>query len=148
MPPGVPRPLAPTAHDHGAFTEPVHAFVPSIAISNLIRVDSPAFREWRGDSLVASLRAQTLFRLRVRDEHVIYVEPIRIGFRIRDLAEGADGRVVLWADGDAVITLSLAPSEPVGSVVFERCRACHDSGPGSELLAPSLRATIGRKSGW
>jgi cytochrome c2 len=146
-------PLAPGAHDHGEFAEPVHAFVPSIAISNLIRVQSRrVFPEWHDDLLIGSLRARTLFRARIRDDRVIYVEPIPLGFRIRDLAEGEDGRILLRTDSGAIVALAAGPTEPVGSVVFEGCRSCHESPPGSESLGPSLKGIVGaavaRESGF
>jgi len=136
-------PLAPEAHDHGAFTEPVHAFVPSIGISNLIRIDSHRFSEWKGDLLVASLIRKSLMRVRLRDERVIYVEPILVGFRIRDLAEGADGRILLWTQEGVVVSLTTGPSKPVGRVIFTRCMACHEATGDSEPLAPSLRGIVG-----
>src|SRR5262249_4081638 len=85
-------PLAPWAHDHGEYTEPVQAFVPSIAISNLIQVDSDLFSEWKGDLLVGSLNTQSVYRVRVRGDRIIYIEQIPVGVRVRDLAEGSDGR--------------------------------------------------------
>ena len=97
-------PLAPDTRDHGALAEPVHVFVPSIGISNLIRVTSVLFPEWRDDLLVASLGAKSLFRVRIRGDVVTYVEPIPIGNRIRDLTEGPGGRIFLWTDeGDVVV---------------------------------------------
>jgi cytochrome c len=75
---------------------------------------------------------------------VIYAEPIRIGFRIRDLVEGADGRILIWTDGAKIIVLSPGPSQAIGSVVFARCQNCHDrSGP--ELVGPSLKGIVGAK---
>jgi cytochrome c2 len=136
-------PSAPGQHDHGAFAEPVHAFVPSIAISNLIRVESNAFPEWKHDLLIGSLNTATLYRARVRDDRVVYVEPIPVRLRIRDLAEGADGRIMLWTDAGNVAVLSPGPTEPIGSVVFARCRLCHESPPGPESLGPSLRGIVG-----
>jgi len=37
--------------------------------------------------------------------HVIYAEPIPVGGRVRDLAEGSDGRVVLVYDDSGNIGL-------------------------------------------
>ncbi len=136
-------PMAPNQHDHGAFTEPVHAFVPSIGISNVISIQSNAFQEWKQDLLVASLNGKSLYRVRLRDTHVIYVEPIFIGVRIRDLAEGADGRIVMWTDGGKIVTLTSGSSGPIASVVFTRCRQCHESPAGAESLGPSIRSIVG-----
>src|SRR6185295_14079665 len=80
------------------FEQPVFAWVPSIGVSNLIEVANfhPA---WDGDLLVASLRAQTLFRLRRDgDRRIVYSEPIVLGQRLRDIAALPDGTLVLWTD--------------------------------------------------
>jgi cytochrome c2 len=138
-------PLAPGGHDHGAFTEPVFVFPPSTGISNLIRVSSPLFSEWKDDLLIGSLRARSLFRLRIRDDHAIYVETIPLGYRVRDLVQGTDGRILLWTQSGRVIALSGGPAEPVGSVVFERCGTCHEAPEDSPLRAPSLKGIVGSK---
>ena len=41
----------------------------------------------------------------MREGHVVYLEPIEIGSRIRDLIEGHDGRIILWTDDDTLISL-------------------------------------------
>jgi cytochrome c2 len=133
---------APGGHDHGTYAEPVQAFVPSIAIANLIRVESAAIPEWKGDLLIASLHQLSLYRARIRDDRVIYIEPIYLRTRVRDLAEMADGRLVLWTDGGQLVTLSAGASEPVGSVVFERCRVCHESAE-PVPAGPSIRGAVG-----
>lgn len=141
-------PLAPSDHDHGAFIEPVQAFVPSIAASNLIRVESPLFPEWKGDILLAALR-HSLYRLRLKHEQVVYVEPIFIGgnVRIRDLTERADGRIFLWTDAGAVFEIAPGSAARAGAAVFDRCRTCHETTPGAETSAPSLRGIVGRRAG-
>jgi hypothetical protein len=89
------------------FEKPVFAWVPSIGVSNLIEIANfhPA---WDGDLLVASLRAQSLFRLRRDGEaRVVYSEPVRIGERLRDMAVMADGTLVLWTDDAKLIFISV-----------------------------------------
>jgi len=138
-------PLASPTQDHGEFTEPVFVFPPATGISNLIRVRSPLFSEWKDDLLITSLRARSLFRVRIRDDRAIYVETIPIRYRTRDLAEGADGRILLWTQSGRVIALSGAPTEPVGSVVFERCGTCHEAPEDSPMRGPSLKGIVGAK---
>ncbi len=141
-------PLAPNARNHGTYVEPVHAFVPSIAISSLIQVRAGLFPAWRGDLLVGSLRPQNLYRLRTRADRVLYVEPLSVQREVRDLAEGADGRILLWTDEYDVVVLAPDKSPPVGSVIFERCRACHESAAApSNSPAPTLRGIVGRSAG-
>ena len=61
------------------YQTPVFAWVPSIGVSNLLAIEGELFPQWRGDLLIGSLRAQTLFRARVREGHVAYLEPISAG---------------------------------------------------------------------
>jgi cytochrome c2 len=138
-------PVGPRERNHGGYHAPAQAFVPSIATSNLIEVKGDEFPEWQGDLLLASLYTQSLFRIRRRGEQVIYVEPIQIGRRIRDLAQGSDGRIVLWTDEGDVVVLARARSTPSGGLVFGRCAACHEpGGEGVTALAPSLRGVYQR----
>ena len=139
-------PLAIGQHDHGRFTEPVYAFVPSIGISNLIQLGGKQFPAWKDDLLVGSLRMETLFRLRMRRDHVIYAEPIPLGSRIRDLKEGSDGRIVVWTDIGDVIVLARAPLSAGGALVYDHdCRTCHEPGVGVIARGPSLNSLVARR---
>jgi hypothetical protein len=87
-------------NDHGiagsydGYQPPVFAWVPSIAASNLIEVKGFDQR-WDGDFLVSSLKGQSLYRLRLDKDRVVYSEPIWIGQRLRDITELADGTIAL-----------------------------------------------------
>ena len=131
--------LNPDGLDHAGFTEPVHAFVPSVAISNLIQVGAKQFPRWAGDFLIGSLREETLYRVRIREGRVIFVEPLTVGKRIRDLVEAKDGRVLLWSDDETVTVLSRRPDANTGEEIFDQCRVCHermgrDRGAGAKPL--------------
>jgi cytochrome c2 len=131
-------------NDGKAYEEPVHAFTPTIAPSNLIEVGPAMFPEWDGDLLVASLRAQSLYRIRLHGDRVVYVEPIKIGRRIRDLEQGTDGRIVLWADGREIIVLAPGEPESKGQRLYGKCVRCHESVAGGNAPAPSLRGIVGK----
>jgi cytochrome c2 len=129
-----------------SYQTPVFSWVPSIGVSNLLTVEGELFPEWRGDLLIGSLRGQTLFRARYRQGHVVYLEPIGIGSRIRDLIEGHDGRIILWTDDDMLI--SLRPNEGTsGEAMFEeKCSGCHATQPtGGNTIGPNLRGVFGRR---
>ena len=96
---------------HDAFARPAFAWVPSIAVSAVIVNDDRWFPLWKDDLIVGSLKDLSIFRVRRNGTSVQYVEPIRVGYRVRDLAWIPDGRLALLADGGAVHFLSLA-SEP------------------------------------
>lgn len=139
---------------HDRYEKPIFAWVPSIAASQMIEVEKFNDR-WKGDLLVTSLKAGTIFRLRLEDGIVRYSEPIWFGPRIRDIIELGDTRIALWTDQDQIILISVdqsklsqdkrarAPVVPPDSV---NCMACHHVGPTNEIdVAPSLSRVLNRK---
>ena len=101
-------PLAADPGSHGQFREPTEAFVPAIGISQLLQVGSKYVPRWAGDLLVSSLQAATLFRVHLAGDRVIYTERLDVSTRVRDIAEGQDGRIVIWNDDGEVASLTLA----------------------------------------
>ena len=94
------------------FVPPVFAWVPSIGISGLTSVQkSTEFPEWQGDLLVSSLRDQSLWRIRLREDQIAYTERIELKTRVRDIAMGHDGRIVLWTDEGEIISIRRWPEE-------------------------------------
>jgi aldose sugar dehydrogenase len=104
---GFPRrdwPFNPHPGAHDGYAKPAMAFVPAIGIGNLVQPDPAEFPMWRDDLLVASLRANTLFRVRAEGDHLVYAEPIAFqGHRLRDIVQLADGRVAMLSDGNEVL---------------------------------------------
>lgn len=137
-------PLAGERRDHAEFQEPAIAFIPSIGISNLIYLDSPALPAWRGDLLVASLRDKSLHRARTRQGRVMYVERIPIGTRIRDLEQGSDGRIVLWTDASRLIALAPHQAQTPGERAYATCAVCHGANLEGTPAGPPLAGIIGR----
>lgn len=137
-------------------TEPLYAFVPSMAISPLHLIEDfhPA---WNGDILLGSLKAQTLFRLVIRSQRVVVVEPIWIGHRIRDIAILPNKQIALLTDDSFLIFLSVdsdllkANSKNAGynfEPKLARCLVCHHFETSTPVsVAPSLRNIVGRKIG-
>jgi cytochrome c2 len=140
-------PLNPTGVEFPGFELPIFSWLPDIGVNDLIGVEQDLFPLWRGDLLVGSLAGQTLFRLRVRDDRVEYVEPIKINnTRIRDVAEAPDGRLVLWEDDDNTL-VSLRPlTGSSGEALFAtNCSGCHKVGDGSShRIGPDLYGVVGR----
>ena len=128
-------PFSESQSRHDGYEEPIFTWIPSIAISNLIVVDSQQFPLWQNDLLIASLREQSLFRARIVDGRVSHVEPIKIGLRIRDIAQLPDGRIALWTDGNEVTFLQRASfycherrdSEHI--YTYDAAEACTDLAP-------------------
>jgi glucose/arabinose dehydrogenase len=119
------------------YTAPVFAWVPSVAPTQVIQIDSFDPR-WDGDLLVGSMKGESLFRLRLEAGRVLYSEPIWIGQRIRDLTQTGDGTIVLWTDDTQLLFISvdkdklaqkrLAPAF-LGEIEAGGCLGCHHFGP-------------------
>ena len=133
--------LNPDAHDHGNYHEPAFVFLPSVAISPLIELTGSEFPHWKGDLLAGSLRSQSLFRVRTRDDRVIYVESFFVGHRVRDLAELQSGRVIVWSDDGTLIEVSRTDVE---SAFTRWCAGCHEPKVGA-TVGPSLAGVVGRR---
>ena len=142
--------------EHTGYQAPIFAWVPSIAVSNLIQVEG-FDKRWDGDLLVASLKAQSLFRLRLEKQAVLYSEPIWIGQRLRDIAQLQNGTIVLWTD-DTELQFISADRERLAkdqrnptvttSTLVTSCMYCHHFGPTNTAdFAPSLTNVLGRKIG-
>ena len=113
---------------HDGFEMPVYSWIPAIAPSNLIVSDSQLFPLWKHDLLLASLKAHSLFRVRVHEKRVVYVEQIHIGTRIRDITQMPDGRIALLAENYSNIEIHFLKPFPVSciknyiySVTHEAC---------------------------
>ena len=117
---------------HEGSEEPFYAWIPAIAVSNLIVSDSEQFPLWRDDLLVGSLRSGSLYRVRIRQERVTNIERIGFGERIRDIAQMADGRVALLTDSSKIIFLQRAPlycqlvNDPRSIFSFDAEEVCID----------------------
>ncbi len=94
---------------HDGFLRPAFAWVPAPAVSAIAVNDEKQFPLWKDDLLIASLKDQSLFRVRRHGTDVQYVERIEVGYRIRDLTFMPDGRMALLSDGSQVTFLSRSP---------------------------------------
>lgn len=169
---GRPWPLNAEQGRHGRGVEPVHAWVPSIGVSNLIEAPAAQFPRWRGDLLVASLVDNGLWRVRLAGDRVQYTERLSFdGERLRDIIALPDGRVAMLTDTHKVIlmrraaeerTLASRPAQAAaasvapeartrdgdaGRRVFQTaCASCHTLN-GAASVGPSLKGVLGRKIG-
>ncbi len=150
-------------HDQGKL--PTYSWLPSAAISSLMVVDGidPA---WDGDLLAGSLSSsafgRSLWRIRIAEERVVFVERIRLGHRVRHLTQFGDKIAVLLDSNDVVIfSVSRRPDalakvreimtaavdsalhEDVLSVITT-CTECHSLAESENLVGPSLYGVVGR----
>ena len=74
-------------HLDNNFEEPIFSFVPSIGISEIIKIPKKFSQNWDNNFLLSSLNGGSLFRIRFdsKFEKVIFIEKIFIDRRIRDL---------------------------------------------------------------
>lgn len=147
-------PRSRTQGRHDGYERPIFAWVPSIATSQLIVLEGRAFPWWTGDLLVGTLAAQSLYRVRVEENRVIFAEPITVGHRVRDLVEMRSGTIAIKTDDDFIVfvdNLSATPAaelDPVtrGQIVAGQCQSCHtlDAG-GRSGIGPNLWGVLGRR---
>lgn len=98
-------PPSDTSGAHVGYRHPVYAWVPSIGVSGLTGVEGNLFSKWKGDLLIASLKKNTLYRTRIHEGRVLYIEPIELGHRLRDIVEMDDGTIAIKTDDGGVLTL-------------------------------------------
>ncbi|PWN07790.1 PQQ-dependent sugar dehydrogenase [Rhodohalobacter mucosus] len=98
FPGGVPR------GQHSGYISPVFSWIPAVAPSGIIRMESTKFELWQGDLLVTTMRDQSIRRIRLDDaQNVDYDERIELGHRIRDIATLPDDTLVLFTDDGYLI---------------------------------------------
>ena len=90
---------------------PVVDFTPAPSLSNLTFHQGQKFPDWENDILIGSLRAQTLFRIRLNGDELVEQETLLTHFgRIRDVEMGFDGLVyVLIEHGKTGSIVRLVP---------------------------------------
>ena len=87
------------SHEDFGFEEPLFSFVPSIGISEIIKIDNNFSKKWQNNYLIASLNYMHLLRVKFNNSFtkLIYIEKIFIGERIRDLIYLKDKNIILFA---------------------------------------------------
>ena len=91
---------------------PTVDFTPAPSLSNFTFHQGNQFPEWKNDLLIGSLRAQTLFRVRMDGDEIVERERLitKLG-RIRDVEMGPEGLVyVLIEHGSTGSLLRLVPA--------------------------------------
>ena len=92
--------------------QPVVDLTPSPAVSSFIITTSEQFPEWKGDFLVGSLKARSLFRFEIENNRLVHRETLFEGIgRIRDIEQGYNGDIFLLiehASGGRIVRLAPA----------------------------------------
>tara|TARA_Y200000002_G_C22668485_1_gene658972 strand:+ start:929 stop:2263 length:1335 start_codon:yes stop_codon:yes gene_type:complete len=86
-------------HKELAYEEPIFSFVPSIGISQIVKVPNKFSPLWKDNFLVSSLNGRSLYRIKFDNEYskILFIEKIYIGERIRDVFIGPNERKIYLA---------------------------------------------------
>ncbi len=139
-------PVSTTQGRHDGFREPRYAWLPSIGVSQIIRIESDLeFPIWQNNFLVGSLSTRSLYRLVNESGRIVLSEPIELGKRVRDILELSDGRILVWTDDAALVTLEQAKGDDGQTLFATQCSGCHSIVDGmSHRIGPDLHGVIGR----
>tara|TARA_B100000780_G_C21090687_1_gene439551 strand:- start:96 stop:1388 length:1293 start_codon:yes stop_codon:yes gene_type:complete len=87
------------SHEDNDFEEPIFSFVPSIGITEIIKLDNNFSKQWFNNYLIASMNSKHLYRVKFDNNFtkILFKEKIYIGERIRDLFYLADKKQILLA---------------------------------------------------
>jgi hypothetical protein len=85
--------------NHNEYYEPIYSFVPSIGISEIIKLDNNFAKEWEDNFLIGSLNDKHLLRVKFNDsfKKVLYLEKIFINERIRDIKYYNQKKIIFLA---------------------------------------------------
>lgn len=92
-----------------AFVEPLTYWVPtSVAPAGLLFYTSNLIPQWKGSLFTGSLLGQTLWRMTISPSAVLTREPLltTMGERFRDVAQAADGAILLLTDSGKLLRLA------------------------------------------
>ena len=75
------------SHFENGFEEPIYSFIPSIGISEIIKIPNMFSEKWIDNFIISSLFGRSIYRVKFDNnfKKLIYVEIIYIGQRIRDI---------------------------------------------------------------
>ena len=75
------------SHEENGYQEPIFSFIPSLGISEIIKIDNNFDKDWKNNYLIGSLNHKHILRIKMNKDYskLEYYEDIYIGERIRDL---------------------------------------------------------------
>ena len=149
---------------HSGFDKPIVAFVPAIAPSSVLYVNN--FHPiWDGNILVGGLKRK-LHRVYIEDGDVLFVEPIDVGYKIRDMVRAGHGQIVIYTNDNKLVFIepesaslqydrfrSLLAEEldlelrDTTQDMFDGCLVCHGIAENQTGAGPTLYGICGRKPG-
>jgi glucose/arabinose dehydrogenase len=91
------------------FDREIFFWSPTIGPSGALFHDGSLVPEWEGSLLIGGLTSRSLVRLTVEGDRVLSEERLRLGVRIRDVAQDPDGALLLLTDEEEGRILRLVP---------------------------------------
>lgn len=138
-------PLSQQQGHHVGFQQPVYSWLPGVGISNLVQIQRERFPVWRGDLMIGTLGARALFRVVLDGNRAVVTEPIPLQKRVRDVQELDDGRLLLWTDEAALLTIEPASGSSAQVDFATACSGCHRINDGfSHRMGPDLFGLLDR----
>ena len=92
------------SHELNNYKEPLHVFVPSIGVSELVYLGNSFNKYWNNNILLASLNDRSIYRIKFLNNYfnkILYSEKIYIGERIRDIKYVKNTNLILIAMEDS-----------------------------------------------
>jgi len=82
---------------HDGFNEPIFSFVPSIGISQIIRLPNNFNKKWQNNFLLSSLNGNSIYRIEFSKDFkkILFYETIYLGERIRDIIYDENNKQIL-----------------------------------------------------
>jgi aldose sugar dehydrogenase len=91
----------PNHSEKDKFTPPRQAWVPAISPAGLIFYTGDKIKDWKGKAILGGLSSEAIIVVSFDGNKVTANEILKIGKRIRDLAQTPDGAVLLLVDGES-----------------------------------------------
>ena len=137
---------------HVGYEEPIYYWTPSIAPSQLIVLPKTIdkYNSWSaGDILVSSLKANSIFRLKINKNSMIQsIEQVNIGARIRDIS-AESGTIFISTDDGRIVVLERSglPATPGAfPAVYPVVNPFYFTIPGLKAFSNIIDSTIAKIS--
>lgn len=132
---------------------PFFAFVPPIGITSIIQL-ADFHERWNDNLLIATSEMQSLYRLKLVENRVVFSEPIWIGDPILDIVQNKNN-IILLSEGKLIVLNIDLPTlkknikgNNMLGVLLPKCANCHQFTPTTPLsMAPSLENIFSKKIG-
>jgi glucose/arabinose dehydrogenase len=94
------------------FRKPHQAWVPAISPAGLVFYTGDKIKDWKGKAILGGLSSEAVIVVSFDGNKVAGDEIIKMGKRIRDVAQAPDGAMLLLVDGESGgDLLRLAPAD-------------------------------------